>query len=109
MFQRITSLLHDNSGHLHTSGTPFADGKQIIHRIGPLVKEIGHSQDAGMVLDAASTALLKAERVAVLTGFPCNLDQPCMHENDGPAGAVAVARALQHLGKEARILTEVLP
>ena len=106
LHQRIAALLHDDSGHVYTNGSAFANGRQVIQRIRPLVEELDHERDAGAELEAAATALLEAQRVAVLTGFPCNLDQPCLYENDGPAGAIAVARALQQLGKDAIILTE---
>lgn len=48
---------------------------------------------------AAALHLLRADRgVHVLTGFPCLRERTPPTETDGPAGAVAVARALCALG-----------
>lgn len=51
-------------------------------------------------LCAAATALCASQRVAVLTGFPCCIDNTPPTETDGPLGALAVARALLLMGKE---------
>jgi hypothetical protein len=45
-------------------------------------------------------------RVAILTGFPCNMDFDPPTETDGPPGALAVARCLIGLGLEVVLMTD---
>eukprot|EP00040_Diaphanoeca_grandis_P028000 m.160677 g.160677 ORF g.160677 m.160677 type:complete len:640 (+) comp31195_c0_seq2:321-2240(+) len=56
-------------------------------------------------LELAVAALYRAERVGVITGFPCNLEPPYC-ETDGPVGAVALARALVLLGKHVTLIAD---
>ena len=63
-------------------------------------------------LGAAAAALAGAQRVGIITGFPCliteagevRFDSP--QETDGPPGAVAIAKALLAQGTEVVILTD---
>lgn len=48
----------------------------------------------------ASDALIKANKVAIITGFPCMLDHSPPTETDGPLGALAIARACLYAGQE---------
>ena len=57
-------------------------------------------------LFAAASELLTSKKVAIITGFPCNMDYAPPTETDGPLGALAIARALLYLGKEVVIATD---
>mmetsp|Transcript_22919 Transcript_22919/g.55476 ORF Transcript_22919/g.55476 Transcript_22919/m.55476 type:complete len:293 (+) Transcript_22919:34-912(+) len=57
-------------------------------------------------LELASKAVLGAEVVVILTGFPCLLDRECPTETDGPSGAIAVALAVVRSGKKAVIAVD---
>jgi len=50
-------------------------------------------------LEAGAQAILPAERIAILTGFPCLRDCDPDFETDGPPGALAIAEMLESLGK----------
>ena len=50
--------------------------------------------------------LSHSESVAVVFGFPCNFGFDCLEETDGPPGALAIAQALQTLGKKVVIVSE---
>ncbi|KAJ1496150.1 hypothetical protein T484DRAFT_1923660, partial [Baffinella frigidus] len=56
-------------------------------------------------LAAAANAARAATSVALLTGYPCCVADPPT-ETDGPPGTLALARALQSLGKKVAILTD---
>jgi hypothetical protein len=57
-------------------------------------------------LESGAKAVLAAERVAILTGFPCLLDCDPDFETDGPPGALAIAQILESLGKFVIILVD---
>ena len=50
--------------------------------------------------------LSHASSIAIIFGFPCNTDYDNMEESDGPPGVLAVAQALQALGKNITIVSE---
>ena len=50
--------------------------------------------------------LSHSQSVGVVFGFPCNQGYECMEETDGPPGALAIAKALQSLGKKVAIISE---
>ena len=50
--------------------------------------------------------LSHCQSVGVIFGFPCNREFECMEESDGPPGALAIAKALQCLGKKVAIISE---
>ncbi|TNV77673.1 hypothetical protein FGO68_gene4715 [Halteria grandinella] len=54
----------------------------------------------------AALALLKAQKVAILTGFQCLVDSDPHIETDGIAGALVIARALAVLGRHSTILMD---
>ena len=54
----------------------------------------------------AAIVLSHAQSIAVVTGFPCNAPHKQMEETDGLPGALAIAQALQALGKTAVIVME---
>lgn len=54
----------------------------------------------------AAKELIAANRIAILTGFPCMIDNIPPTETDGPLGALSIARALLKIGKEVIILTD---
>jgi hypothetical protein len=66
--------------------------------IGPLVQY-------GDLLKAA-VDIASAERVAIVTGFPCLIANQMPQETDGPLGAVALARTIASLGHEVVIVTD---
>lgn len=51
-------------------------------------------------------SLSHASSVAVIFGFPCNLEYDNPEETDGPPGALAIAQALLALSKEVTIVSE---
>ncbi|GAB5373470.1 hypothetical protein AAMO2058_001754400 [Amorphochlora amoebiformis] len=57
-------------------------------------------------LEKIGKAVAQAKNVAILTGFPCNIDHDIPQETDGPPGAVAIARACQALGIQVSIYTD---
>ena len=46
------------------------------------------------------------KKVAILTGFPCMIEYIPPTETDGPLGALAIARACLHCGKDVVLLTD---
>ena len=54
----------------------------------------------------AVLALSHANRVAVTTGFPCNIDYEVKEETDGLPGALAICQALLALGKEVTLISD---
>jgi hypothetical protein len=60
---------------------------------------IRHLTQLGGLHDAAAALVAASRGVAVLTGFPCVQGHSVPTENDGLAGAVAIARAALLLGK----------
>ena len=54
----------------------------------------------------AAIALSHAQSIAVVTGFPCNSPHKELEETDGLPGALAIAQALQAMGKTAVIVME---
>ncbi len=50
--------------------------------------------------------LSHCQSVGVVFGFPCNVGYECTEETDGPPGAIAIAKALQYLGKTVTIISE---
>lgn len=57
-------------------------------------------------LEAGAVAILPAERVVILTGFPCVSGYEPNFETDGPPGALAIAEVLESLGKWVVILVD---
>lgn len=57
-------------------------------------------------LATAAVEVARSDRVAILTGFPCNLDHDVKQETDGPLGSVALAVACRACGVDAVILTD---
>jgi len=53
---------------------------------------------------AALSISQSAKSVAIVTGFPCLPEQKPAIENDGISGAIAIARAVQALGKAATLI-----
>jgi hypothetical protein len=66
---------------------------------------IGEIALQGQLFSAASE-LLESKKVAIITGFPCNMDFSPPTETDGPLGAIAIARALIALGKDVVLATD---
>ena len=61
----------------------------------------------GELYNAALELLSPSVRkVAILTGFPCMIQHVPPTETDGPLGALAIARACLHCGKDVVLLTD---
>jgi len=69
--------------------------------ISPIVDFVGKG-----VLGESAQALFSANKVLILTGFPCLLNAPNPQETDGPPGAVAIAKACVSLGKRVMFVVE---
>ena len=54
----------------------------------------------------AACDMITAQRVAVITGFPCMLTHSPPTETDGPLGALSIAKTLLMLGKDVVIITD---
>lgn len=54
---------------------------------------------------AAATAFVRADVIALLTGFPCVVEPP-FAENDGLAGTAALSRAARALGKRVVLMSD---
>lgn len=54
----------------------------------------------------SASALMEANKIGIVTGFPCLIDFTPPTETDGPLGAVAMAKALINIGKEVVIVTD---
>ena len=52
----------------------------------------------------AALKLSHCNSVGITTGFPCNIGLDPPDENDGPPGALAMAKALQRVGKSVTLL-----
>ena len=55
---------------------------------------------------AAKLLSVNRKTVGILTGFPCNVDYSPPTETDGPAGALAIAKALHAIGSQVVVLTD---
>lgn len=66
---------------------------------------IGDLVVQGELLNGAN-ALMSANNVAIITGFPCLIGSTPPTETDGPLGAICIARSLIALGKSVSILTD---
>jgi hypothetical protein len=74
--------------------------------IGPLIEACkGNLSKAGALLSRIPADSKKKKNIAIITGFPCLLTE-CKQENDGPAGTIAIARALTFMGHQAHIITD---
>lgn len=54
----------------------------------------------------AAQEMISANRVAIITGFPCMLNFTPPTETDGPLGALSIAKTLLMLGKDVIIVTD---
>lgn len=54
----------------------------------------------------AAYTLIKANKVAIMTGFSCIIDSEPHIENDGLAGSLALAKCLLNLNKEVAFLMD---
>ena len=54
----------------------------------------------------ASLSLSHSNKVAIVTGFPVNLDFPVKEETDGLPGALSICQALLALGKETTLISD---
>jgi Domain of unknown function (DUF4392) len=64
------------------------------------------SATAGDLLGAAQALIGSGRIVAIMTGFPCNMQHTPPTETDGPAGALCLAKACIALGKRVIMLTD---
>lgn len=109
--QSLSGGFEDNKDHdvrnLTDSKEEIENGgdvtKSIIDRIENIVQRDEGKRGIGQIivkgeLYNAAVALNSCTSVAIITGFPCNLEYNPPTETDGPLGAIAIARALLALG-----------
>ena len=65
---------------------------------------VKHLIESGDLHCAALSISQSAKSVAIITGFPCLPEHTPRIENDGISGAIAIARAVQALGKAATLI-----
>ena len=65
---------------------------------------VKYLSECGDLHYAALSISQSAKSVAIITGFPCFPENKPSIENDGISGAIAIARAVQALGKPATLI-----
>lgn len=71
----------------------------------PGKRGVSHLFVKGDLLKAV-LSLSHSKRIAICTGFPCNLDQAINEETDGLPGALSICQALLTLKKEVFLISE---
>eukprot|EP00794_Sanderia_malayensis_P020587 gene20587-22618_t len=72
----------------------------------PGKRGVRHLTQTGDFHHAALSLSQNAKSVAIVTGFPCLVDFDPPIENDGLAGAICIARAVQSLGKPVTFIVD---
>ena len=89
-WQRLAELLRDDPSGRGVAG----------------LRPVGGTSSADALRESA-VRLLKCQAVGIVTGFYIPGAAPPAAETDGPPGALALARALQALGRQVHLITDI--